>query len=330
MANWKTLDLEGKNDDNFELELDLENNDDNEKLNSEPDQTGAEEVEEEEETEASDEQEDKTSEKEIIERKRKRRRGRVERLASENKKLQEENKRLQELQERLDRLEKTSSTTKIDNTLLSLNERIAAKQREYQQALEDDEHAKAAQINLEIGELLIDRKVASAQKQESVKEPAKKEQQNNHQQSEQNPEAYEDWVEDNAWFSDPETRDERRLARYIRKKGKELASDDPEYVMEDDFYEELTELAKKYVIEKNLDVDGFEKPAKEPAKKKSSPVDSGSRDSGVVKKGNKIRVSLNEEEKRVARRMGMSYEEYAKAKIQNQNKTKTGWTTVFE
>lgn len=333
MANWKSLDLEGDSDDNFELELNLNDSDgDNEKLDTQPDETGSEEVEEEEvETEASDEQEKEQEEqpkKEVKGRSRAKRR--IERLARENKTLQEENKRLQELQERLAKLEQTSSASKIDSTLSSLNDKIEAKQREYQEALENDEHAKASKINLEIGDLLIDRKVAAAQKQEAVKEPAKEEQQKSSQQTQQNPEAYEDWVEENPWFAEPETRDERRLARYIKKKGKELAGDDPEYVLEDEFYEELSDLAKAYVVEKKLKVDGFELPEEKPAKKKTSPTDSGGRDSGVTKVGKRIRVTLSEDEKRVAKRMGMTYEEYAKSKIQNEKRTKTGWTSVFE
>lgn len=330
---WNRVDLSDnagdKNDTQFEIDLQLESKDDNNKILDKqtvetPDEEQEIEVEEETQEASEDEQEtEEVIQKEEKPRKRSgrsRAKKRIEQLASENKKLKDE------LNSRIDQLEQKSTATNIQSRISDLDDKLTTLKSRIAKAYQEEQFDLAADLTEQMSELKIDRKVLAATSQEKPKKEEPRETQTT--QEPYVPEAQEDWVEENPWFEDPESRDEKRLARYIKKQGRKLVQDEGYELDEDELYEELTSLAQKYVAEKKLSVDGFELPKEEAPKKKVSPSTPKTRSSGVTKKGNKITVKLSPEEQRVARRFGMSDEEYAREKIAMENKSKTGYTPI--
>ena len=345
MPGWKTLELPKKGDDtDFEIELDLENDDNENESGSAVETSDDEESQEQKTQESSDEQDDEQSEasqeeeqKEEVKSDRRKRTGKTRakrRIEAQQRALKEKDDAIVALNKRLEALEQGSTTANLDSKITTLEDKARRLGSEVAAANKEGEYEKAATLQAELTDVLVDVKVLKAQKtaapKSSDKRQPKEDESSNYQNAPQElPEAFLDWQDENPWFEEPETRDERRLARYIRKQGSRLTQEEGFEPDDDDLYEELQELAAKFVADKGLDVEGFEKPKKVEKTTKRAPVSENHRDSGVKKKGKRITVKLTEDEQRIARRFGMTNEEYAKSKIAQDQKTKTGWTTVF-
>jgi hypothetical protein len=137
------------------------------------------------------------------------------------------------------------------------------------------------------------------------------------------PDALVEWVEDKDWFTDPESRDERKLHRYAIKVSTELENEGYS-VAEDDFYKELDLELNQFVKDNNLTVDGFEKPVKS-RQQVESPV-APSRSEG---KKTKKTVRLTKEQRELARSYNLNEKEYALRLEEYEKNGGKGYMNVF-
>ena len=334
---WQTVDLSKPTETketNFEIELDLENNNDG---NNPVEHTEASETPESPEEKVQEEtKENKEEVKEPEVKGKSRAKRRIERLNREKKIVEERlSNENAELKRRLEALEQGTNTSQIETKITSLEDNARTLQSQIAAANKDGEYEKAASLQSQLTDVLVDVKVLKATKENTTAKAktGTTEQANERPatQVENNPEALEDWIDENPWFQDPDGPQERRLARYIKNQGRKLIQEEGFQADDDDLYDTLNELAAKFVKEKNYDIDGFEKAVEKPEtkKEKRGPSTETPRDSGVSKVGNKIKVKLTEDERRIAKRFGMSDEDYAKQKILLEDKKTGSWSSVF-
>jgi hypothetical protein len=184
-------------------------------------------------------------------------------------------------------------------------------------------------------DLKVDKRIVDAQIN-NVPEPVQQQQQQQQQQV-QLPEEMRFWVAENEWALNPTNRDERKKVQALRKISTELIEDG--YSEQDiEFYEELDDRLEKSFGEQGsdgvqLDEDQLEEDTPSSRKtlntagksKKQSPV-SGSSRTPSSKKGT---VQLTRDEKKIARRLGVTEERYALRKMaMNKSGEESGWTVI--
>lgn len=325
-TKWEPLNLDKLSDKDLEIEFDVDDDEENNsKTKQSDDETKVAQVSEgEDEPDGENEDEGKTP---VEQTKRRRRKSRTEQKISQ---LVEENKNLRtQLVDEFSKIRTEFQTTKTaseaDDKLRNVNEKLSDIEAKLAKAYEDSNYAEIAKLNRNQSELLLDKRVLEAQKLQTTKSDTKQIQATTETQTTvETPEAYKDWVVDKEWLDDPQTRDERKLRRYVRKAAKQLEDDGFDY-NEDDFYEELDSKIEKFVSANKLDVEGYE--IKEPKKQvQTSPVNTQRRDSGITKRNGKVVVRLTPEEREMAKNLNLSESDYAKHKAKLNG---SGYTSIF-
>jgi len=296
-----------------------------------------EETEEVIEDQTEDEDEVQEEETEVVEDKKEKRKSRaqerIRQLVQEKKDLEA---KLRQEQEEKDKISKETSVTKKES--LSSQERmidssIENTRRELRRAIEDGDVELQLELNDKLQDLKVDKRIVSAQasKFKDVDEDKKENTQKQPQQI-QIPEEMQYWLEENTWAINPTSREERKKIALVREISNELIKEGYAET-EADFYEELDDQLKKRFgksgkdgVESKEDKDSSSRTENAQQDSKKSATVSGSSKTPASRKG---KVVLTPEERRMAKRLGVPEDRYARQKQLRETKMSTGgWVEV--
>jgi DNA repair exonuclease SbcCD ATPase subunit len=335
---WQEVDIEYDDDETDELDDDQQIEDSDDDIDT-GDEKDDEEDQKAQEEETGENEEPDTSEKTGVEDKKKERRRKsraTKRIHQLNQKLREQSEKYEkDLAEIRNSLSAKDQTAEIQGEINSLQTKVQSATQKLAKAKEDNDATAEAQAQAELTQSTFALQLANLRKNT----PAPQQNTDDNVKDDVGdpgdvPEAFSDWQEDNEWFSDPDSRDERRLKRYASKIANQLAADGYT-AADDDFYEELDIALQDFVTEKGLDVEGFEVETKKPTKKRSKKTPTGASDQTPFikrsKKDGKVTIRLTKGERETAERLGIDPKDYAKQKVKlNTTKNIGNYVNIFD
>lgn len=299
-------------------------------LSGEDQEEGEESQDEETEEDSEDDQEDLNKEAILqAEREQKALKAQIEELETKLSESEKAKKSLGSSSRKAAKEAKEANKVLIENRIKDLEDRAAIH-------YEAGEIKEAVKLGKDISALQIDQRIIEAElkdyeeAEEHVEdEPSDKQEKQREAKTEPNaddtkiPKVAQDWMDDNLWYGRKSV-----LTAIANDIGDTLLSEG--YNMnKESFYVELEDRIKDYAIEHNLKIPGKKLPRKAPKRQKAGPSAPGNR-RYTTKKGTGI--SLTDEQREVAKNMGVDPKEYAKALIQEKRaqKSGSGYVPVFD
>lgn len=318
-TNWVTIDLDEDHDGMEDVENDDVEND-------------------EDDSDEDDSEDEKKQDKEGG--RKSRAQDRIRQLVAERKALEEaKNKEIEELRKQMEQFQNSESSSKkeaLENQKSLIDNQVEMIKDGLKRAYEDGDHEKILELQDQLSDLKLNQKIIANQQQKlNIAKPKTEEKQTEAKQTEtqkqiQMPDEMQYWLEENPWALKPETREDRKKVRAVRRLSAELYEEGYDETSPE-FYEELDKaLEKEFGKSGQDDVEYDEdttkgRPSSEDVKKRKGPVSGNSR----TPARRRDRVYVSPEEKAIAKRLNIPEDRYALRKKKREAEN-SGWTTIVD